>query len=1357
MSIFDVKNFLGFISGRSSIGPAGMSNTIQDESVSELFKEKVLSPDASDIRDSSEEEDAGWNMWDVWTYDTEDATPDLVNSPIAKALLAVDSVRTVINTTLFGNKDYTLLKKEEMARLDALTHDCLFSETLELVMPKISKFIISELKKKEYKNYILHEKERVVSIIDFIIFRVVGNFAEHTIKKLNNEKKIIPTNIIPELLKELTQIVFKDFSTKLTRYNEIDALPATTELALREKKKQFRELFIPLTEKLLAIGFPNGKKDLETEGTILKIPVKVVSSGIWNALSQEVIPDLLTVIFRFTQKPSHHTEPDLEILNKPGGSLFLKFSKFVGNLGQDAIPDILKATSPDISESLFRLLFKNEEYKKNSDWFAEILKGFFTGTDSASLTILSEIGKIAGLNIESLCIHAFASLSKDIPDVDNLIPYVGNKLFGIFNDFFTPTNRSLLDTEIEKFKEERKNGSITENDFRKKCSVLFTPLAENILEAAGLKNENETFNLYEPLLRTVLREFYTEGNAFLSDTAKVKEQMAETLFDPDPINATVDKVKVLKDPEGERKRAIENSGTNTVVEDLSTSLGLVGDDLIDFSKNFSLTNEKLIIKSIEDSMFEEEPFTDPEREQCAAGIGLLMNSENPGITALWKYLQATTNSFLLKLCLQIVENNPGNPQEDAKENKNIVIPSVIFHRIFCIVNEYLAPINKEIEIIHKASPEENLSVAEKKEQRKKIYKLFEKPVAELLKIGGEDIESIFPVPNFLKKSLKEKLIDLFLPALFYKAHTLLNVYTVSAPEAEKILEQNLETQAGKKIGDSITGYIPDFIPSFIKKNSSTVVKVMQTTGEKYLKFSDENKTAAVNILNKNIQLIADDKANSGVVKEIGNISRGVTLKVLSGLTNYIKKNETEQEKLLLDTGIGVIQIVSDYIHTLTTLSEHLKGIEVYVIPHKTVLEWFQKKGQLHSALKKDLDPNATPKEKEEQRFNELFLPLTEHLLACSGINKEKDILLDKTTFAKFLMQGSEVYKRPEEINELVFKMINACCDGVDNFAKELEHEPPMEESSNEQQKNLNIVLGKLVLSIVDLIPEFWLRSILKLEKIKTMSVESLGLFVRKKIDEKTINQYIGTIFSDFCLENSNLNKLTPKQLKRHYKKRELLLIHKLTDVGSRRLQDTFKSFLKEKWVNLQDTLDEKCEGIGTAATAIKKFLDKIFRFIFFVVLKPVIKIMVFTVAWFFVKLIIAKKSKEAIKNLHMPIQENLLFNIADAWMKKMPEQTNLEKYNLRTKSEEEAAQAAKSESEIAEPEPVLPEPAEPAPEEIPIEKPEPAQPEPEIVKPAPEPAIVKKKTLSPAKSPGKMKSPADPALWSRILNFMIPN
>ena len=459
-----------------------------------------------------------------------DALNWIAGSPVGvRAVNNINLVRKAVKRGIIGkDSTFTSMTERYREKLISLERNKNLANVTNALVPRIAREIKEKIigidtpeaeamakakgkkngKFKGFRTFLEKEDAFFVEIIRGIAYKIVVNFAEHT-----KNTKNVDGEIGTEIVKEIIKLAFEDFDKVDEKFNQIENLTCN-----ETKKKLFEELFAPASEKFLKIALPNGKKDLEMGGPL--------STAVWKVISTEVIPEVLTDVIRLVKKSApHHSNEDLEVLNRPGGAALKNIAKFIGEQSKKSAPELLDEKSIDIAEAFMEKFVDtpiNEDDKKiysNSiKWISEKVKEFALSKDS----VVDDVWRISAKNIESIVLHALASFCKD--SKGNLIPDAASKALAIINKFIEE-NKARID------KEYIDTETLPDKEKKKARAALFKPLVFQFLQGAGLEENDLVKIVKDGALPAVFRDVYQDMTLYNKNTSEFRERLINTLFD----------------------------------------------------------------------------------------------------------------------------------------------------------------------------------------------------------------------------------------------------------------------------------------------------------------------------------------------------------------------------------------------------------------------------------------------------------------------------------------------------------------------------------------------------------------------------------------------------------------------------------------------------------------------------------------------------------------------------------------------------------------------------------------------------------------------------------------------------------
>jgi hypothetical protein len=1171
-----------------------------------------------------------------------------------------DKVRERTAWALIGTTDFDKIAAEQKAALTAVVGHPRLGILMEAFIPRATDIVIKTISKNYpgFNTFLITEKPRIEKIIRSAFFKVAVNFAKDT--KLNLTKfDLAGTDLTNEMIKKLISISNRQMRETANegKFDEIDTIgiPGI-------RKVELRKLFESSVNEFLAIALPNGSRDLGLRS--------VLGDSIFDAISKFMLPDIFIDIYRLEHKQPFHTEKDLEILEQKGGAVLKHIAEVVGQEISEFLPKMLAKKAHKLAEKgLMEADMQNLLWLKT--WLGDRVVEFAESEDPNIKAIWGFVKK----NIESVMIHALASLAdtEDKPADANLVAVVAGEGLKVLDDFIT-ANKDAIDAVDAKPLTE----TYTAKDRKEERENLFKPLVDTIIKKSRLENKNkvelvDSEKLARKMLPVVLSKLYEDMKVYPEDLSKEKNRLADVLFDPnayfnrllnDDPAAAVQQL-VLENRAG-NQAVLQNAEITQTVEELATACGILAEDVAKIAKAYAKKDEKQIAHMINKGLFKNNRLNPQEEKDFADGLHQIMNSENPSIEKIWEYSEKIIQTAIFKVFVRVAENTPVEADADRKVNKNMALPGNVVHRALSFLANRMPNIDEEIERIRGS----DMSKAEKKKQ---IAMLFRPLAADFLDLAGENLKEILPVPKMFRSFLAKKLRNEYLPEIFGKMYKDLNGWRYDAHNQEDKLDVLFPNGSGKKAATSIANYIKDFVPYYLETNPEKVTEILekQAMGKYFAALSEEHQNSLRGLIQRNVHALGVNPDMQVVAKGIGEFSRGIILKMFSGITQSVDAkdktgNGTGTNKFLFNTTLGFIRVLGDHVRRINKIPPAGRMYPAHNVPHSAMLNGFANHpslpNMLHPALEKDLDPNATPEQRKEQRLKEFFVPFAADLLSIAGITDPKDFpapsfmkeeawdMFKTKMLPEILLNMYEEMLKPENINMMLLKTVDGLIEEIDKLPDEVKNDEPVE--MDPQQRELNKALGDVVKEMIVLMPDIWTKTIFASDRIRNMTSEALGAIIRRKLDSTTMIEMMNKALTNLKFNKPDENRgKTDLELDAEKARVEKELNKKMTSYISHQVKEALQNMIKTKWDGFQAKFDKGVQkAFGKPGLAVKRFFDVIFRFIFITVLGTVFNFILYKCIWFFVDKKIAKKSDEIIKDLQMPINENAMLNFTQVWL-----------------------------------------------------------------------------------------------------------
>lgn len=1156
------------------------------------------------------------------------------------------TVRDGAAYAIIGSTDYHQVAKEQTAELRLIVGNPRLGLAIDAFVPKVTEIIAEKVLNTYpgFEAFVKKENGLIEVVVRSILLKVMANFARDTKLKLA-ELDPARSDLTTEILKELLRISNRQMNDLAAqgKFDEVDAIKVPD-----LKRQGFRNLFKPAALEFLAIALPHGKEDLELRGPL--------AEAIWNAMSKEVLPDMFVEIYRLEHKQPHHTAEDLEILEQRGGAALKHIAEFVGKEIGDVLPKVLAKESKEVAEGMLKNFGKEGQLWLRA-WLGNRFKELVQSDDPE----VKAIWGYAAKNIESIMIHAFAAIARQeaVGPEGNLIPAVAGKGLKVIDDFIS-ANQEAIEAEFERYK------GFPEKERKEALQKSFQPLVNEIIYMAGLEHNPMVKVVRESVLPSILCNIYEDMRAYNAAQAGEEKKLTDLLIDR---VAHANQMLANPNPADIHRLALEGAEADVkkTVEELSKACGMLAEDVVQVAKEFAQKDDTKIAHLINKSLFKDNRLNEQEEQDLADGLRELMTAENPSMDKVWAYVQSLSQAAMFKVLVRVAENTPVDELDGRIENKNLALPGNVMHRVLSFLAEKIPAIDERINAIRN---DENMTKAEKKAAMAELFRPLAK---DFLDLAGPNLKEILPVPKMFKKFLAKKLEEDYLPALFSKMYKDLNGWRYEVPQEEARLDAIFPSGSGKNAATKIADYIRDFVPYYMETRPGMIGGIFEKVSGKYFNaLSPEHQAQLRNLLVNNVRALGVNPDMKKTAEAIGEYSRAMILKMFAGVATTMQSKETAgaetgQNEFLFNTTLGFIKVLHDHVRRINRIPPSGRMFPAYQVPHAEMLNGFanhpELPNMLHPALSKDLDPKATAEERKEQRLKEFFVPFASDLLDIAGINNPEEFpapsfmkqeawdLFKAKVLPEVLMNVYEEALKPENLNLMMLKTIDALIEGIDGITEEEEAKV----ENDPQQRELNEALGNLVKEMVDLVPDIWTKTIFKSDRIRNMTSEALGRMIRRKLDDTTMLELLNKGLEGFSLNKPDADRgKTEKELKAERARIEKELTKKMTSYISRQVKDACKNMIKSKWDAFQAKFDRGIErAFGKPGLAVKRFLDKIFHFIFITLIGSALDFIVFKCLWFFVDLKIASKSKEIIKDVQMPIHENVVLNFTQTWLDAM--------------------------------------------------------------------------------------------------------
>jgi hypothetical protein len=1059
--------------------------------------------------------------------------------------------------------------------------------------------------------------EAFVPMVTQKICTVIREKKEILIPFVENEEKYLQSiarsiifkavaNLAEETRKQMAPLkdgeVAPDFNKELAAYlinflkSESDQVKADLDDG---DEAQNKRVYDKAAGRLMRQVLPNGHQDFEFARpiTILGITTPDISKEIWDAVEVEVIPGLLKKLYPLLSTKAANPE----VLKGKGGSALKALSAFIGNKAKKIGPKLLKKHSGKIAEDLLKPL----EGVNSPEFVNRKLKEVIESIASSDDERLKSVWRCLQDNATAIATEAFAGLASETQG--NLVPEVFGKVLKRMDAFFI-ANKEAIDAGIQETP-----GADEEVKRDEQLIALFKPLVDDLIKDAKLENHEVISLLKNTLLPKLALDYYRQMYRYESKPA----------------------------------------GTH---EDLTALCGVLAEDVTKIAKDMAKKDSKKIASVINTHLFKENKLDEEGLGDFAEGLKEFFNQSSDPLTHSWSYAQ--------KL-IQMAISKTFNKVEETSKKANKSAGSFVVGKILEILNKKMPEIHKQLVEIEK-------SKKTPQEKTKEIRKAFQPAVNEFIAIAGGDVKDLFTVPDSLKDLLDKKLRTVYLPTIFHSVYSDLTKWQRNIPSYEGELRDLFGTDKAKKIVDTLSGKVQEMVPDYLEKNADQVIKMVESSAGKYFKaLSAKQQGEFRSMISKGLKQIGTDPSTNPLWSGVAQYVKAVALKAFVGYGRLMKKCDTTNAKgdreFVLKTSVDLLEVAENHFKTINVIPKPGRSYPAHLVDHKVLLEGFIKHKQLHAAMALDLDPNATEAQKKKQRMDKFYIPLAADLISLAdvddptdfplpmGMSKQQVLDMVKTKILPMVLEKAfETSMKREVVNKFML-------DAVDVLNKVSESLKPEEDDKvvidDPEQKELNIKCGKMVQTLMQLVPEQFTQTIFEIDSIKKMTAEKIGQAVRKKTRNTSIMETMAKVINGFTMPDLSAKETRSAQkIAEDNKKTEEALHDTMKKTISSHARKKLDSYIDDKFDRFDkfmENLFSKC--FGSFGVKIKNCFRGFFRAVFRI-FRPIKNFFIDKIVWYFVNKKIESKSKEIIEDAHMRIHESLRFKMAETVVKSLKEQ-----------------------------------------------------------------------------------------------------
>lgn len=665
----------------------------------------------------------------------------------------------------------------------------------------------------------------------------------------------------------------------------------------------------------------------------------------------------------------------------------------------------------------------------------------------------------------------------------------------------------------------------------------------------------------------------------------------------------------------------------------------------------------------------------------------IVTSEDPSMENLWNYVGEVIQTALMKLFLDVANS--------STQGNERVIPSVL-KRITEIAGTNLEGIQTQINAI-------NQNFDNSEERKLETQKLF-KPISKaLIELIGPQTLSALPIPESLKNKLLEDLKDKILPNLLSEIYRDFTSWGRQSQNDQEHLislfkKADIETKNPLVAAKIISRFVKDILPSILtnpdKKLDQKLIKVFSNfilkQSDKRLQaiheYISSNPQQMADFINENLKdLVAPHGALDLMSSTIENTLEVALLRSMNQVLSKIHRVQETQPEFFVNVGLNLLKMANQHFGEINRIMKKEKKSVAYKVEPKKFLGEFK---DLHSGLASD--PSLSQEDKDKLLMNEFLVPFSAEVLKLAGISTPDDLSIIPGLAPDLREKVLDLLKT--ELGPLIFKelMETINLDKIVLSVLELVNSSDAESEGltyqDETQKQLNEECGQLLLNLLQLIPNPATNKILKNERLKNLSAQTIGNMVRKKLLNLNIFELVDkgfvsglqTLDKRIKVENGQLvmpDDLTfafaktpeERQAHKNAKAAEAIELKKkmekeLTKTLRKQVVSQLKSFFSKPWKNMQEKIDRSIEAkLGKNAAKVKAFLDKVFRVLVFTIIATALQILFYPIillSELILNAYLKRKSHQISETMRLDIHKNLVFKCAGELVKAMNEASN---------------------------------------------------------------------------------------------------
>jgi len=1151
------------------------------------------------------------------------------------------------------------------------------------------------------KNFSPEIKEEIYESVWVLIYKAVGNLTETAIRKFQQEQPGVEFNAVAVLVESVLGMVFTELSQdKIDQEKFLKAQKLSKSL----KEAKNAKYFGPAAQTLLKQAFPEGADELKMklQGPVLGMVQKMLPD-LWGMV-QKTLPDVLAALYQFIHCPGHETSIDTKMLNRKGGvplrSIIGSSARLIRRITPEAIGDgrvkltemIFKKTNKKVKpleeapaaevvepaldielpppaadeEALGVDQAEAEEagppqdpQRQVKDWLAGTLE-VLVGLDTPTTQKLWNIVEVQATSLLSHALaKAVATAHADQAPETNVIPGTLKHLLGIITTFLREKQEDI-DAQIARMDAHpAETHPVEHRAASKQLMRHFRQLTRTLLTAVDLWDDPLIGLVKNQVIPSFCLDSYRDMLRNQESIPQFLVRLQRKLYDqeaffnvPAPQRERNEVVIAAAAPENREQVTFNLAGVKQHADDFLESCNAMGADLRTVTERYlrNPANILTIVKLLRKDLSPEQQIV------LAEGIKTFVDdAENPDITGIFDYSQTLIQATTFKLFVAIVENTPGGPHVPLGGNRNANLAANVTHKLFSLLGE-------EVETIQPAIARIKATRETEEEKEEKINQLFRPLTSKLLRLAGEDWKLLLPISNDLRNPLAEVLEEELLPSLLHLIYTEMYGWVGEIQTMEEEIDRTFGSTASKLAVSQFTDYIEAYIPTLLEENPEKVARLLEHVGGKYIQHLDDGQRREVHrMVVRNIHLIGKDESNGTVWKACAVYAKAMMLKMVLGISSEISLNERVkglrgESTFLLETVVKGMEIAKNHFVDLSNIPMRGRVSPAHTVKHSEILVGFKKNDILHPAL--DRDAAGSTEARVARRLECFYKPLAKDLIELahiddpnlfpmpSGIRVEMFKLFQEDLLPEVLMNIFNEMLEPRNLNKSFLMLI----DRLNITIEELEHDHYIE--YDEHQRELNEACGEIIKSMVNLVPAIFTKTFFPADRIKEMTSEYVGGLVRRRLKKTNMLELMNML-----LTSSNMVDPRKKEAKdyraqvRDDRTVQRELIKKLTAYISQQVKETVQENIHRKWTGFQTSFDAAIQKFaGKPALVVKQFFDFLFGIVVFKMLMPLFNVLFYKMFWFFIDLMIVRKSIEIIHDSHMKIHENLVFNLTDKFI-----------------------------------------------------------------------------------------------------------